>query len=110
MKIRNLFIVLTLLWQSTAFAATIEMQVNGLVCAFCAQGIEKTMRAKPETADVLVSLEHGLVAVVLKPAQDLTDAVVTTALTEAGYTVVAIKRSERSLAQISAALAEQGDD
>jgi len=24
-----------------AFAATIEMDVNGLVCAFCAQGIEK---------------------------------------------------------------------
>jgi len=86
------------------------MKVNGLVCAFCAQGIEKTVRAKPETADVFVSLEHGLVAVALKPSQDLTDAALTAALTDAGYTVVAIKRSERSLAQISAALAELGDE
>lgn len=110
MNMKKLFVLVALLWQSTSFAATVEMQVNGLVCAFCAQGIEKTMRAKPETADVLVSLEHGLVAVALKPAQDLTDAALTAALTDAGYTVVAIKRSERSLAQISAALAEPNDE
>lgn len=110
MKIINLTFLLALLWQSTSIAATIEMKVNGLVCAFCAQGIEKTMRARAETSDVLVSLEHGLVAVALKPQQDLTDAALSLALTDAGYTVVSIKRSERSLAQISAALAEQSDE
>jgi len=36
-------------------ADTIEMHVNGLVCAFCAQGIEKKLRKFPATADVVLS-------------------------------------------------------
>ena len=48
---------------ASAGAATIEMSVNGLVCAFCAQGIEKKLRKLPATADVVVSLERRLVAV-----------------------------------------------
>ena len=39
------------------------MKVYGLVCGFCAQGIEKTLRKNPATADVVVSLENKLVAV-----------------------------------------------
>jgi hypothetical protein len=30
-----------------ANAGTIEMKVYGLVCGFCAQGIEKTLRKNP---------------------------------------------------------------
>ena len=80
-----------------ASAATIEMQVNGLVCAFCAQGIEKTLRRFPETADVFVSLEHRIAAIALKDGTDLTDAVLKKALTDSGYTVVEIRRTETSL-------------
>ena len=39
------------------------MKVYGLVCGFCAQGIEKTLRKNPATADVVVSLENKLVAI-----------------------------------------------
>ena len=38
---------------ATSTAATIEMTVNGLVCAFCAQGIEKKLKKFPATAEVL---------------------------------------------------------
>ena len=85
---------------STAHAATIEMKVYGLVCGFCAQGIEKTLRKNPATADVLVSLESRLVAVVTKEGADIPDAELTRALTNAGYDVKGITRSERSLAEI----------
>ena len=64
------------------------MDVNGLVCAFCAQGIEKTMKKFPATAGVFVSLEHRIVAVELKAGQDITDPALTKAITDAGYKLV----------------------
>jgi len=78
-------------------AATIEMEVNGLVCAFCAQGIEKKLRAFPATADVVVSLEKKLVALSTKDGQDIPDDELRSALTNAGYTVKAIHRESESL-------------
>lgn len=87
-----------------AAAGTIEMKVYGLVCAFCAQGIEKTLRKNPATDDVVVSLENKLVAVGTRPGQDISDAELTKALTDAGYDVKGITRTERSLADIRATL------
>lgn len=87
-----------------AAAGTIEVKVYGLVCAFCAQGIEKTLRKNPATEDVVVSLENKLVAVGTRSGQDISDATLTKALTDAGYDVKGITRTERSLAEIRAAL------
>ena len=85
---------------SISTAATIEMTVNGLVCAFCAQGIEKKLKKFPATAEVVVSLEHRLVAVALKDGQDIPDADLRKALTDAGYTVKSISRSDTSIADV----------
>ena len=85
-----------------AAAATIEMTVNGLVCGFCAQGIEKTLRRNTATEDVFVSLEHRLVAIATKPGTDIDDETLRKALKDAGYDVKAIARSDRSLAEIRA--------
>jgi copper chaperone CopZ len=91
---------LLLVASASAQAATIEMQVNGLVCAFCAQGIEKQLRKFPATADVIVSLEHKLVAVALKDGQEIPDTELRRALTNAGYTVKAVQRTETPLAEL----------
>jgi copper chaperone CopZ len=85
---------------ATSTAATIEMTVNGLVCAFCAQGIEKKLKRFPATAEVVVSLEHRLVAVSLKEGQDITDADLRKALTDAGYTVKSIERTDTPIANV----------
>jgi copper chaperone CopZ len=87
-----------------ANAGTIEMKVYGLVCGFCAQGIEKTLRKNPATADVVVSLENKLVAVATKEGADIPDAELTRALTDAGYDVKDIVRTERTMADIRASL------
>jgi copper chaperone CopZ len=87
-----------------AHAATIEMKVFGLVCGFCAQGIEKALRKIPATADVVVSLENQLVAVGTRDGTDIEDAALTKALTDAGYDVKAITRTERSIAEIRESL------
>src|SRR5689334_17762758 len=101
---KKLVIIALALLSTAASAGTIEMKVYGLVCGFCAQGIEKTLRKNPATADVVVSLEHKLVAVATREGQDISDADLTKALTDAGYDVKAIERTQRSIADIRAAL------
>jgi len=85
-----------------AHADTIEMKVYGLVCGFCAQGIDKTLRRNPATADVFVSLENQLVAVATVPGKDIADADLRKALTDSGYDVKAITRTQRSLDDVRA--------
>ena len=94
---KHIFVIAMLLAPAFAPAATIEIDVNGLVCAFCAQGIEKKLRAFPATADVVVSLEQKLVAVATKADQDIADDEIRRALTDAGYTVKAIRREDETL-------------
>jgi len=99
MNFKSLIVFLAL-WAPGAMAATIEMTVNGLVCGFCAQGIEKTLRGKPATADVFVSLENRLVAVATKEGMDLSDTELRAALTDAGYEVKSIARTATPIADL----------
>jgi mercuric ion binding protein len=89
-----------LLTVSAAGADTIEMKVNGLVCAFCAQGIEKTLRKNPAITDVVVSLEDRLVAVDIKPGMNVADQDLRKALTDSGYDVKAIDHTQTTLNEI----------
>ncbi|HET9862819.1 MAG TPA: heavy-metal-associated domain-containing protein [Steroidobacteraceae bacterium] len=88
----------------TAFADTIEMNVNGMVCELCAQGIEKRLRSNPATADVIVDLEKKVVAVRTRDGEDIADAELTRAITAAGFEVKGITRTQRSLDSIRAGL------
>ena len=98
---KSLLAALTLALVSTsALAETIEMKVNGLVCAFCAQGIEKTLRKNPVVTDVVVSLEDKLVAVAVTPGEDIPDQELRDALKDSGYDVKEISRSQTSVAEI----------
>jgi copper chaperone CopZ len=104
----KLFIASALLtFSGASLAVTIEMQVNGLVCGFCAQGIEKTLRKNAATADVLVSLEDRLVAIITKDGLDISNDELTKALTDAGYTVKAIARTTNSLTVLRARTKEK---
>ena len=63
-KILILFTFLT----TSVFAATQKIEVNGMVCAFCAQGIEKSLSKIETTKDVYVNLDEGFV--ILESAND----------------------------------------
>ena len=52
-------------------ADTIKATVNGMVCGFCATGIEKTFKAQPEVKTVDVDLENKLVTIQTKQGQTL---------------------------------------
>jgi copper chaperone CopZ len=88
---------LLLMIASVGHAETIELTVNGLVCGFCAQGIEKTLRKNAATSDVFVSLENRLVAVATRDGADIADDTLRKALKDAGYDVTAIVRTDRSI-------------
>ena len=103
---KTIFCTIALL-SGIANAGTIEMKVYGLVCGFCAQGIEKTLRKNPATADVVVSLENKLVAVATREGQDISDVALTKALTDSGYDVKGIARTQRSLDDIRAELKQE---
>lgn len=95
---RNRMIPVALLFAvSVGQAATIEMKVYGLVCGFCAQGVEQALRKHPATQDVVVSLENKLVVVATKEGTDIPDAALTKAITDAGYDLKEIVRSERTM-------------
>lgn len=102
MRTLSIFLCVASLFGPWAHARTIELDVKGLVCGFCAQGIRATLEKHPATAEVYVSLEHGLVAVATHPDQDIDDPTLEKALTDAGYTVERIQRTDETLEQVRA--------
>ena len=99
---KSLIVILLLLSAAAHAAETITAQVNGMVCAFCAQGIEKKVRALPQTEDVYVNLQQKIVAVQVKPGQHLTDEAITALIEDAGYDVTHIERADDTTAAIRA--------
>lgn len=75
-------------------ADTIRATVNGMVCGFCATGIEKTFKAQPEVKTVDVNLENKLVTIQTKQGQKLEDSKIKKLLGNAGYSVVAVARQK----------------
>jgi mercuric ion binding protein len=105
---KRTFIALALLVAAlpleSALAATLRAEVNGMVCAFCAQGIEKKIRALDATQDVYVNLARKTVAVEAKPGMALDEAVIRKEIKEAGYEVRRITETQASIADIKAEL------
>lgn len=97
---RICFALLGLFAAAAVSAGTIEMKVHGLVCGFCAQGVEKMLRENPATDGVMVSLEKEIVALTTKPGTDISDQELTKAITDAGYSVKSITRTTRTLDEV----------
>jgi mercuric ion binding protein len=78
----------------TAAAEIINASVNGMVCAFCATGIEKTFKTQPEVKTVTVDLQNKLVTIHTKEGQTIDDAKLKKLIGNAGYSVVGIVRKK----------------
>lgn len=85
----------------------ILMKVDGLVCAFCAQGVSKSFGKLDATQDVLVNLEQGLVVVALKPGKDLEDDFLRQTLLQAGLTLRTVERKSETLESVRAGLGKE---
>jgi len=93
---RNILLTLIILTglSVSALGETIKTTVNGMVCAFCATGIEKTFRKQPEVATVKVDLPTKLVTITTKPGKTLSDGKIKEVVTYSGYTMGKIIREK----------------
>ena len=90
---RSLIALCAVLALSTAAQAeTIVATVNGMVCAFCATGLEKTFNKQAAVATVKVDLETKKVTLEIKPDKTIDDATIRKLIVNAGYAVTAIER------------------
>ncbi len=88
---------------SSAFSVeSVKATVNGMVCAFCAQGIEKRLSGMPATQAVFVDLKKKIVAVQAKDGQTLDSAAISHEIREAGYEVTKLETVPQSVADIKA--------
>lgn len=71
--------------QPTQSGPKIVAQVNGLVCDFCVQAIQKTLMREPGVANAKVDLSAKTVTVNLKDGANLDEARLRQLLTDAGY-------------------------
>ena len=89
----------SLLAAGASHAGTIEMKVFGMVCGFCAQGIESNLRKNPAVTDVQVTLEKQLVVVKTRDGEDVPDAALERAIQDAGYDLKAVTRKDSTVAK-----------
>ncbi len=88
-----IFLSLLLITTNSAFAAKpIKVQVQGLVCAFCAHNIEKSLMKNPAVEKVVTDLDSKIVTIDLKKDQKINDEIIKEIVTDAGYNVVKIER------------------
>jgi copper chaperone CopZ len=82
------FLPATALFSFANASEVAKVTVNGMVCSFCAQGIEKTIAKMPQTKAVYVNLDKRIVAVEPKDGQKLDMAKIKAGIVDAGYDVV----------------------
>ena len=102
---RNIIISLALAAATLpAFAAnSLKATVNGMVCAFCAQGIEKTLSKMEATKAVFVDLKGKVVLVEAREGKSLDEKAISAAIVDAGYDVVRLEPSTQSVEEMKAA-------
>lgn len=89
-----LFLMMILISTSFVSAETIKVEVNGMVCSMCAQGIEKKFKKLDVVKTIKVDLDTKVVQIELLENQSLDDQTVTKFITESGYNVGAISREK----------------
>jgi copper chaperone CopZ len=94
MRYKFLLLVIALSLCGVAAADTIQTTVNGMVCGFCATGIEKTFKAQPEVKAIDVDLEHKLVTIHTREGQTMDDSKIKKLLGDTGYSVMGIVRKK----------------
>lgn len=98
---KTLIIMLLAFSLSPAFAViSMKATVNGMVCAFCAQGIEKRISKMPATKAVYVDLKKKTVVVEPKDGMTLDQKAIIEEVKDAGYDIVKVESVPKSVAEI----------
>ena len=87
--------LLTLL-TTPALAAgkSVQVEVNGLVCDFCARALEKIFSKQEAVEGIDVNLDTKIITINFNEGQDLDDQTLTELITDSGYNVEEIHREK----------------
>ncbi len=93
MKKLMAILILALVWNVAAFAASTQyqMRVDGLACPYCAYGIEKKLKKIEGVEKIHVDLNKGLVTVNVGDGVTLTEPQMTKLFKDAGFTYRSMK-------------------
>ena len=89
------FLILTTFLPALAQAKDVTIYVKGMVCGFCAQGIEKKFKALREIKSVHVSLEEKQVHLNVDDSMELSDTKINELISQAGYNIEKIERAPK---------------
>jgi len=88
---KKVMLIVMVLFSLNSYALTQKIEVLGMVCAFCAQGIEKSFGSDENVKDVFVNLENYFVAIESKDGKSIDEKLIRTIITDAGYDVQKIE-------------------
>ena len=97
---KKVILIAMVLFSLNSYALTQKIEVLGMVCAFCAQGIEKSFGSDENVKDVFVSLENYFVAIESKDGKSIDEKLIRTIITDAGYDVQKIEVVSESVSEI----------
>ncbi|MGY8843380.1 MAG: heavy-metal-associated domain-containing protein [Burkholderiales bacterium] len=97
---KKVILIAALLFSSNSYALTQKIEVLGMVCAFCAQGIEKSFRSDENVKDIFVSLENYFVAIESNDGKIIDEKLIRTIITDAGYDVKKIEVVSDTVSEI----------
>jgi mercuric ion binding protein len=89
---------------SGATGKTIIATANGMVCSFCAQGIQKQFEDEPAVRQVRVNLSKRWIVLAEVDDASISDARVREHITNAGFETVDIRRTTDSFEAVVASL------
>ena len=97
---KKVMLIVMVLFSLNSYAITQKIEVLGMVCAFCAQGIEKSFGSDENVKDVFVILENYFVAIESKDGKSIDEKLIRTIITDAGYDVQKIEVVSDSVSEI----------
>lgn len=75
---------------------SVNVQVHGLVCDFCARALEKVFGKRDEVQNINVDLNNGNILIQFNEGQTIHNAELTSLITDSGYKVIGIERGDNS--------------
>lgn len=74
------------------FDSDVHVEVKGMVCDFCARGLEKVFKKRKEVNKIAVSLKEGTVDIFMEKDKNLEDETIRKLITSNGISVEKIHR------------------
>ena len=97
---KKIILIVTLFLSMNTYALTQRIEILGMVCAFCAQGIEKSFISDENVKDVFVNLKEYFVVIESKDGKSIDEKHIRKIVNDAGYDVRNIEIVSDSVGEI----------